>query len=37
MIANEMIHGVKWKGDHGFILKVDFYKAFDSHLCTWTR
>jgi hypothetical protein len=32
MIANEIVHGVKKKGIHGFMLKVDFHKAFDSVL-----
>lgn len=30
IITNEMVYEVKKKGRHGFILKVDFHKAFDS-------
>jgi len=32
MIANEVVHGVRNKNEHGLLLKVDFYKAFDSIL-----
>lgn len=29
MMANEGLHGVKKSGKNGFIMKVDFHKAFD--------
>jgi len=32
MIANEVVHAIRSKKDHGFLLKVDFHKAFDSIL-----
>jgi hypothetical protein len=32
MIANEVVYGILSKKDHGFLLKVDFHKAFDSIL-----
>jgi len=32
MIANEVVHGIHSKKDNEFLLKVDFYKAFDSIL-----
>jgi hypothetical protein len=32
MIANEVVHGIRSKKDHGFLLKVDFHKAFNSIL-----
>jgi len=32
MIANEVVHGVRNKKDHGLLLEVDFHKAFDSIL-----
>jgi hypothetical protein len=32
MIANEVVHGVRSKKEHGLLLKVDFHKAFDSIL-----
>ena len=32
MIANEVVHSIRSKKDHGFLLKVDFYKAFNSIL-----
>jgi mannosylglycoprotein endo-beta-mannosidase len=32
MIANKVVHGIRSKKDHGFLLKVDFHKAFDSIL-----
>jgi hypothetical protein len=30
MMANEVVHNVKKNRQHGFVMKVDFYKAFDS-------
>ena len=27
MMANEEIHGVKKRGRHGFVMKVDFHKV----------
>jgi mannosylglycoprotein endo-beta-mannosidase len=32
MIANEVVHGICNKKEHGFLLKVDFHKAFNSIL-----
>jgi hypothetical protein len=32
MIANEVVHGVRSKKEHGLLLKVDSHKAFDSIL-----
>jgi mannosylglycoprotein endo-beta-mannosidase len=32
MIANEVVHAIRSKKDHRFLLKVDFHKAFDSIL-----
>jgi hypothetical protein len=32
MIANEVVHAIRSKKDHGFLLKVDFHKGFDSIL-----
>ncbi|XP_061983093.1 uncharacterized protein LOC133702794 [Populus nigra] len=32
MIANEVVHAIRSKKDHEFLLKVDFHKAFDSIL-----
>lgn len=29
MIANEFVHSIRSKRDHGSLLKVDFYKAFN--------
>jgi hypothetical protein len=29
MMANEGLHGVKKSGKNGFLMKVDFHKAFD--------
>jgi hypothetical protein len=31
-MANEVLHGVKKSGKNGFIMKVDFHKAFDVSL-----
>jgi len=30
MIANEVVHGVKKSKQHGFVMKVNLHKAFDS-------
>lgn len=30
MIANEVVHSIEKGGQHGFILKMDLHKAFDS-------
>jgi hypothetical protein len=32
MIANKVVHGIYNKKEHGFLLKVDFHKAFNSIL-----
>jgi hypothetical protein len=32
MIENEVVHGIRSKKDHEFLLKLDFHKAFDSIL-----
>jgi len=29
IIANEVVHNVKKNGQHGFVMKVDFHKAFN--------
>jgi len=29
MIENEVVHGIRSKKDHEFLLKLDFHKAFD--------
>ena len=39
MMANKIVHNVKKNGQHGFVMKVEFHKAFNlntSRTCTST-